>query len=195
MKSRLFNLLLFLTITPVLAPFAIAQQATLPFDLNLGGPFQLVDQSGNMRSQINPNGQMQLVFFGYANCASICPVALPLMGDVVTDLSARDISVTPVMITVDPRRDTVETIGSALQKYHPDFVGLTGSPADLQKVYDLFSIEKKVLFTDPERGDVLAHGSHIYLLDAQGKFLTLLPPVLSPERIVDIVQKYASINS
>lgn len=163
----------------------------LPFDLKLGGPFQLTDQTGKIRTQVNPDGHMQLLFFGYANCASICTAALPLMGDVVDDLAGRGLNVTPVMITVDPKRDTVETIGPALQKHHPDFVGLTGSAMDLQVVYDLFAIAHDIVFTDPALGDVFSHGSHIYLLDPQGKFLTLLPPILSAGRMVDIVQNYA----
>lgn len=166
-----------------------------PFNLNLGGPFQLTDHTGNTRSEADPDGQMQLLFFGYANCQAICSVALPLMANVVDDLILEDLNVTPVMITVDPKRDTVENMGKALQKHHPDFVGLTGSMDDLKTAYDAFSVEHKVVFTDPELGDVFAHGSHIYLLDAQGKFLTLLPPILSTDRIVELVKKYAGLES
>lgn len=167
----------------------------LPFDLNLGGAFTLTDHLGAERTEMNPDQHMQLLFFGYANCAAICTVALPLMGNVVDDLAGRGLNVTPIMITVDPKRDTVETIGADLQKYHPDFVGLTGSLSDLQTAYDLFAIEHKVVFTNPKLGDVFAHGSHIFLLDAKGAFLTLLPPILSADRIVEIVQKYAGAGS
>ena len=78
----------------------------LPFDLDLGGAFTLTDQTGAKRSQADPQGRAQLVFFGYANCQSICSVALPLMADAVTTLADEGIAVTPVMITVDPARDT-----------------------------------------------------------------------------------------
>jgi protein SCO1/2 len=167
-------------------------QPSTPFNLNLGGAFQLTDQTGSTRTETDPNGQMQLLFFGYANCQAICSVALPLMADVVTDLATSDLNVTPVMVTVDPSRDTIDTIGAPLKKHHPDFVGLTGSMEDLQKIYDLYSVENTVVFTDPELGDIFAHGSHIYLLDAKGKFLTLLPPILSAKRISELVKKYAS---
>lgn len=211
MKVRLLSLAISMITTQGLAHGAVVHKntdeaekhvqeqpaisATTPFTLNLGGPFQLTDQDGKPRTEVDPNGHMQLLFFGYANCASICTTALPLMADVVNDLTSKDLPVTPVMITVDPKRDTVDTIGPALKKHHADFVGLTGSAADLQAVYDLYSIDHKVVFTDPELGDVFAHGSHIYLLDAKGEFLTLLPPILSAERIVEIVQKYAGLES
>jgi len=204
MKRHILTLLLCLASAPVLAHGTVVHknnpempqtEPTLPFDLKLGGPFQLTDQNGNQRTEVNPDGHMQLLFFGYANCASICTTALPLMADVVDDLAQQNLPITPVMITVDPKRDTLSTIGPGVEKYHPDFVGLTGNEAALQKVYDLFSIQHKVVFNDPELGDVFAHGSHIYLLDAKGKFLTLLPPILSTERIEAIVMKYASSGS
>lgn len=210
MKLGIVGILLSLAATPVLAHGTVvhksntdaqkhlvevpSDQPSTPFNLNLGGAFQLTDQTGMPRTEADPNGQMQLLFFGYANCQAICSVALPLMADVVTDLATSDLAVTPVMVTVDPTRDTVETIGAPLKKHHPDFVGLTGSSDDLQKVYDLYSVENKVVFTDPELGDIFAHGSHIYLLDAKGKFLTLLPPILSADRIAELVKKYAKLD-
>ena len=161
-----------------------------PFDLDLGGTFELTDQTGATRSQADPAGRPQLLFFGYANCPSICSVALPLMGEVTDLLDAGGLAVTPLMITIDPERDTPATIGAPLALHHRRFVGLTGSDDQLQTVYDLFSVERKMVFEDPERGPIYAHGSHIYLLDAEGEFLTLLPPILGAEHMAGIVRGY-----
>lgn len=163
----------------------------LPLPFNLGGPFTLTDHTGAMRTAADPDGNFQLLFFGYANCEAICSVALPIMADVTDRLRADGHNVTPVMITVDPKRDTVENIGAPLQEIHPDFVGLTGSEAELAPVYDLFAVEKSVVFEEPDGSEVFAHGSHIYLLDGDGKVLTLLPPILSVERITEITAAYS----
>lgn len=171
----------------------LAAPAALPFDL--GGAFELIDHTGTPRTEADPDGQLQLLFFGYANCPSICAVAMPLMGQVADRLAKQDIAVRPVMITVDPARDTVDNMGPALKKLHPDFVGLTGDAAALDHVYGLFSVESKKVFDDPEYGAVYAHGSHIYLLDGQGKVLTLIPPILSSERVADIVANYVTPRS
>ncbi len=172
---------------------ALTAPTALPFDL--GGSFTLIDHTGAARSQTDPEGRYQLLFFGYANCPSICAVAMPLMGQVTDALAAEQIAVRPVMVTVDPTRDTVENMGPALQKLHTDFVGLTGSDDQLQHIYDLFRVESEVVFEDPEYGPVYAHGSHIYLLDGAGEVLTLLPPILSPERVAQIVKNYAKVGS
>ncbi|WP_102110064.1 SCO family protein [Oceaniglobus roseus] len=176
--------LLFLALS---APLAQAAGA-LPFDV--GGPFRLTDQRGETRSEADPEGHAQLLFFGYANCRQICSAALPLMAEVVDELSAEGIAVTPVMITVDPARDTVDSIGAPLARIHPGFVGLTGSEAALQVAYDAFSVERAQIFDDPEYGPVFSHGSFIYLLDPDGAVLSLLPPVLAPEQAAEIVRSH-----
>ena len=96
----------------------------------------------------------------------------------------------PVMITVDPKRDTVDRIGPALEQYHPEFIGLTGADDALQVAYDAFSVEHEVLFTDPAGGEVFAHGSFVYLLDGDGTVLTLVPPVMDVDGAVKIIAPY-----
>lgn len=172
---------------------ALADQSPLPF--NLGGAFELTDQTGATRTQVDPDGHPQLVFFGYANCREVCSAALPMMAQVADAVAEQGIVVTPVMITVDPARDTVKTLGPALAKHHMDFIGLTGTSEQLQVAYDAFQIETEEVFTDPEYGPVYAHGSFLYLLDARGKLLTLVPPVISPEAAAGIVAKYTQGQS
>ena len=58
--------------------------------------------------------------------------------------------------------------------------------------YKAFSVEKSLVYVHPEEGPVYAHGSFIYLLDADGNFKTLLPPILSPERIAGVAGEYIS---
>lgn len=164
----------------------------LPFDL--GGDFSLTDQWGDARTQADPDGKLQLVFFGYANCDAICTMALPQMGLIQETLLARGTDVSIVMVTIDGARDTVESMADPLADIHPNLIGLTGSEAELQTVYDLFQIDLEHLFDDPEYGAIYAHTSNYYLLDGDGAFLTVLPPILGPERYADILEGYAGAS-
>lgn len=165
-------------------------QATGPLPFDLGGAFDLVDQHGAPRNQVDPDGRAQLLFFGYVNCPSICTAALPMMAD-ATDLLARQgLTVRPVMITVAPEQDKVTTMVAPLARLHPEFIGLTGSKTALAQAYKAFSVEHEQAFFDPEFGPVYTHGTFVYLLDAQGQVLTLFPPVLTPERVASIVAGY-----
>ncbi len=181
--------LISLILASVIGASALAES---PMPFAVGGPYTLTDQYGRYRTEKSPDGSAQLLFFGYANCPNICSATLPTMANTVRALEENGISVTPIMITISPEQDSVETIGPPLTELHPKFVGLTGEPGDLQIAYDAFSVEFEPLFQDPEYGWIYAHGSFIYLLDSNGEVLTLFPPTLSVEQATGLVSRYLS---
>lgn len=172
------------------------QEETSPDTLNFpqvkGGDYDLVDHFGNRRTSIDPDGKYQLIFFGYANCKAICSVALPSMAAAVSALDEENIDVTPLLITVDPERDTVDTMGPALAQHHPKMVGLTGTEKELSVAYKAFNVEKSLVYEHPEEGPIYAHGSFIYLVGPDGEFKTLMPPILGVDRIVELTRSYVS---
>ena len=157
-----------------------------------GGDFKLLDQFGRERTSASPEGQYQLLFFGYANCKAICSVALPSMSAAIDILDDKNLAVTPLLVTVDPERDTVDNMAKPLKALHPRMVGLTGSEAALQAAYDAFQVQKSLVYEHPEEGPIYAHGSFIYLLGPDGDFKTLMPPILAPERIAELTLEYIS---
>lgn len=158
----------------------------------VGGEYHLIDHFGNERSSQDPAGHYQMIFFGYASCKAICSVALPRMAEAVDILAEKGIAVTPLLITVDPERDTVAAMRDALRELHPRLIGLTGSEEALEAAYKAFSVEKKQLYIHPDEGPIYAHGTFIYLTAPDGAFKTLMPPVLGADRIAEIVASYAA---
>lgn len=171
-------------------PAALAD--ALPFPSKIGGDFDLIDQSGRKRDLASFSGKPLAIFFGYAKCEAICSVAIPRMAEMVDKLEARNLDVQPVLITVDPKRDTPAAMREALPKYHERLVGLTGTRAQINAAQKVFQVESKVVYVDPDGGEIFAHGSYIYLMGRDGKFLTLFPPILGPERMATIAEKYLS---
>ncbi|MEM6588272.1 MAG: SCO family protein [Pseudomonadota bacterium] len=175
--------------TPAAKPLDLSGAVTaLPWDV--GGPFSLIDHTGQPRNQTDPDGHHQLLFFGYAACPGICSAALPLMADAVDALAEDGFEISPLLLTIDPKLDTLENMGPALADLSPAFIGLTGEPEALNAAYSAYRISIEQLFVDPEYGPIYSHGSHIYLLDPQGEVLTLLPPVLPVDQVVAIVKRY-----
>ncbi len=190
MRAMLFTLALLAPGLAVAGQGEGGQGVALPLDL--GGPFTLTDQTGHARSEADPDGRHQLVFFGYVNCVSICTLAIPAMAEVATILDGEGIAVTPIVITVDPGRDTPEAMAEALPRYHPRMVGLTGSEEALAAVRDSFGVTREHLFDDPVEGAIFSHGSNIYVLGPDGGFLTVLPPVIPPAAAARIVAGFAA---
>ena len=165
----------------------------LPFPTQIGGNFDLIDQTGTRRQLKDFAGKPIAIFFGYAKCEAICSVAIPRMAEMVDKLEAKNIDVQPVLITVDPKRDTPAAMREALPKYHKRLVGLTGTRKQIDKAQKAFQVESKVVYVDPDGGEIFAHGSYIYLMGTDGRFLTLFPPILGPERMAEIAEKYLKV--
>lgn len=172
----------------------ISEEIT-PFPFQIGGEYELTNQFGQKYTQKDPNGNPQILFFGYVNCPSICGVAMPTMAKTTDILSGVGIEVTPVMITVDPKRDTTKTMKTKLGEIHPKFIGLTGTKNELNKTYKQFAIYPKLSFVDNENGEIFVHGQNIFVLSPNGDVQSILPPNTSVEHLAKIIQKYnAEIN-
>ncbi|MEO0912488.1 MAG: SCO family protein [Pseudomonadota bacterium] len=163
--------------------------AQSPFFLDITPRFALTDQFGDARTEADYQGKPMLIFFGYTKCESICTVALPAMADALDLLGEEAENLTPILITIDPKNDTPEQLKTALPDWHDDLIGLTGSEEALEAARDVFQIQREVLFETPYGDPVYAHGSFIYLTDKAGKVQSVLPPILGPERLAEIIRK------
>ena len=161
------------------ARLATTTPGSLPFE-HIGGPFTLTDHHGQQRTDADFHGAFLLVFFGYANCKSICPVVLQRMTAALDALGAGSSRVQPVLITVDPENG------------YPLLLGLTGTAAQVQKTMQAFQVESTQVSQAGDGSPVYAHGSFIYLMRPDGKFATLIPPVLGVDQMADILRRYVN---
>lgn len=162
----------------------------LPFPLHITPRFSLIDQTGRAVTQADFAGHPMAVFFGYANCESICSVALPRLAAALDILGPEGAEIVPILITVDPARDTPRALARRLPDYSPRLIGLTGGAAALAEARAAFQVEVSQVSATLEGAPVYAHGSFIYLIDRDGTVKSLLPPILSPQRIADLMRKY-----
>lgn len=88
---------------------------------HIGGNFSLVDHYGRPITSANLFGTYTLVYFGFTYCPDICPIELSKMKKVIDalDESVGEI-VQPVLITVDPWRDSVEQMATYVKGKKPN---------------------------------------------------------------------------
>lgn len=145
----------------------------------IGGPFTLTDQNGKSVKDTDFAGQYRMVYFGYTYCPDICPIdAQKLMRGLAqfekAD-AARGAKIQPLFITVDPERDTAETLKSFVERYHPRLIGLTGSKEQIAEVAKSYAVTyHKQAGSAPDRY-LVAHSQLAFLMDPDGKPLALLP--------------------
>jgi protein SCO1/2 len=169
---------------------AAATPQAAPAPLDIGGPFALIDHEGRAVTDRDFRNRFMLVFFGYANCSSVCPIGLRHMTEALDLLGETGGAVAPLLITVDPERDTLATLAPALVRIHPRLIGLTGTPERLAAARRAYKVGAKITGTDLTGGALFEHGSFIYLLGPDGAFLTLFPPVMPPAALAAAIARY-----
>ena len=169
---------------------AEGEGSEVPFPIEITPRFRLIDQMGRSVTEADFAGRPMVVFFGYANCDSICPVALPRVGAALDMLGDHAKEIAPIMITVDPARDTAEALAKKLPEHHPRLIGLTGDEAALAAARAAFQVEVKQVAETADGAPIFAHGSFVYLVGRDGRVRSVLPPVLGPERVAELIRKH-----
>lgn len=132
----------------------------------IGGSFTLVDENGATVTDADVLGKPSLVYFGYTFCPDICPVDTVRNAEAADILEERGYEVTPVFISVDPRRDTPEVLKDWTDNIHPRMIGLTGSPEQIKAVAQSF----KTLYSVPQ-----AAADEMYTVDHMTMTYLMLP--------------------
>src|SRR5450631_132139 len=100
----------------------------------IGGPFRLIDQNGQPFSDQDLKGKTFLVFFGFTHCPDVCPTTLFEISEIMRDLGPAADRTAALFISVDPERDTPESMKGYLASFDPHVRGLTGDAAALTAV-------------------------------------------------------------
>ena len=150
----------------------------------VGGPFQLVDQTGKPVTEAVLKGKWSVVFFGFTYCPDVCPSTLQAMGLAQERLGAKARDVQFVFVSVDPERDTPAQMATYLDNdvFPKGALGLTGTPAQAAaaaKAYRVF-YEKQGAGADY----LINHSTPSYLMNPQGRFDRVLPFGIGPDEIV-----------
>jgi cytochrome oxidase Cu insertion factor (SCO1/SenC/PrrC family) len=138
----------------------------------IGGPFTMVNQKGETVTDKTYAGQYTLIFFGYTFCPDECPTELQVISAALNEMGPDADKITPILVTVDPERDTPAVLASYVANFHPRLQGLTGTSeqvAKIAKAYHLFYT--KVPDPKDSQNYSMDHASIIYLMGPDGKFL------------------------
>ncbi len=133
--------------------------------------FSLIDHNGQRVTQNDFAGRWQFVFFGFTYCPDVCPTTLAAMGQVIDELGDAAAKVAVLFITVDPKRDTPDVLKEYFTAIHPNLLGLTGTPGEVEKAARSFRIYySKVEKEDAPDGYFMNHSGFICLMTPAGKY-------------------------
>jgi protein SCO1 len=130
-----------------------------------GGPFKMSDQ----------HGKVVLLYFGYVNCPDECPLTMAHLKLALESLGDRAQDVQVIMVSTDPVRDTPQALKDFMEHFNPSFLGLTGTPGELQKVWKDYGV------TVEAGGET--HSTFLYVIDPAGNVRETFLPDAEPKDI------------
>ncbi len=177
---------LFAVVGPAAADDAVTE--TPP----LGGRYILSAHDGRTVTDETFRGKHLVVFFGYTSCPDICPTTLQTLAIALDQLGPLAAKVQPLFISLDPERDTRETIAAYVASFHPSIVGLTGGREMIERVARGFRVKFERV-PGSRLGDyTIDHTASLFHMGPDGRYLGRYTQAMSPEDIASDLRRALS---
>jgi protein SCO1 len=165
---RLALLLLSLFILVVACQRAPEFNGTLNPDPQPAPAFTLSGGDGNPVSLASFEGQVVLLYFGYTFCPDVCPATMSELRRVQEAVGDDGMQV--VMVSVDPARDTPELAHAYASSFHPDFIGLSGTPEAIAAAAEGWGIFYEAGEPDANGNYPVDHTARVFVVDKAGRY-------------------------
>ncbi|MBL4812594.1 MAG: SCO family protein [Rhodobacteraceae bacterium] len=162
---------------------------------DIGGPFSLIDETGQPVTDVDVITAPSIIYFGYTNCPDVCPVDTMRNAIAVEILDERGITVNPIFITIDPARDTVDVVARFTDNFHDRMLGLTGSEEQVKAAADAY----RVYFNRHDDEDtefyIVDHSAFSYIVLPETGFADFVRREITPEQLAEQLACYAQATA
>ena len=172
--------LIALALIGIVALWVVAQERSRPVatagpvKASFGGPFTLVGADGKPFSSRALAGKPYAIYFGFTRCGDVCPTTLSRLVRLRNQVGG-DKAFRIVFVTIDPAHDGPKEVGQYAQLFNAPIIGLTGSPAQIDKVKKQYGIFAQAVPNAP-MGQQMEHTATVLLFDPAGKFRGTITP-------------------
>lgn len=126
------------------------------------------------------------VFFGYTYCPDICAPTAALMRQAGASLVQQgwaEADMQMLMVSVDPARDTEQSMAGFLSRVHPSMLGLLPDPPVLQALAAIFQVGYSEL-----KSGLIDHTGRIMLIDPSGAYRGYFRTPTTADAVVGVSQ-------
>ncbi|SEL59169.1 protein SCO1/2 [Nitrosovibrio tenuis] len=134
-----------------------------------GKELKLVGHDGVTRTLADFKGKAIVLFFGYTHCPDVCPATMGEIASAVQKLGKDAARVQVLFVTIDPERDTPETLKQYLSAFDPAFLGLHGDAGATKIIADEFKIVYQKHAGNSSDHDTMDHSAGVYIFDTKGQ--------------------------
>ncbi|MBB3930446.1 protein SCO1/2 [Kaistia hirudinis] len=139
----------------------------------IGGPIDLAKAGGGRFTTPDIGGKPYAIFFGFTRCPNVCPTTLSDLTLDMDELGPLADRFKVLFVSVDPDRDTPESMHDYLSAFDPRIVGLSGTTAEIAAIAKDYRVYYRKVPT--EGGDyTMDHTASVYLMNAKGQLVGTL---------------------
>ena len=140
----------------------------------IGGPFTLVDDTGAPVTEKTIAGKPSVMYFGYTFCPDVCPTTLLDLSRWIKKLGPDADRLNYVFVTIDPERDTMQSMHAYLSSFDKRIRGYTGALAEIARIAKEYRVYYQKVPTE-DGGYTMDHTAVLYLIGPDGKLVTVIP--------------------
>jgi protein SCO1/2 len=139
--------------------------------------FELIDHHQQRFDRDRFRGDWTLVMVGFTHCPDICPTGLTQLSILQQRLAEREAELGVVFVSVDPGRDTPETLAEYVGFFGQDLLGATGHRDQLRRLGDSLDFAW-VRVPMGEGRYTVDHSGALALIDPHARLVAyFLPPL------------------
>ncbi len=155
-----------------------------------GGPIAMPSTQGDFSLTQLGDDEIAIISFGYTYCPDVCPMNQAVKRQALAQLSdAQRERVVPVMITVDPERDTLDRMSEYMQFFGSEFIGLVGSQEQLTDVAERYGvIWRRVEAPESAMAYTIDHSASLFLVNREGEILQRVLYSPTPHGLVSALE-------
>lgn len=113
----------------------------------------------------------KLVFFGFTECAAVCPTTLVKLRSVLDTIEPRHRTLAPLFVSLDPEHDQPVVLKNYVQAFDGRIIGVTG---DRQRIDRFAETLGAIVVRHPDASGPFAldHSARLYLLGPDNRLLS-----------------------
>lgn len=155
----------------------------------VGPDFALSDGAGRPLTPAALAGRPYLMALGFTHCPDVCPDTLQRLSQAMAEAGDTADAVRVLFVSVDPERDSPSLLRDYVQSFDPRIVPVTGTPAQLARLYRSLDITVRKVAT--ATGYSLDHPLQVYMVDAAGAPAGIVRYVDTPAQVAAKMRKLA----
>jgi protein SCO1 len=145
--------------------------------------FSLTDESGQPYTNDALQQRWTLLFPGFTYCPDICPATLAQLKAVKAGLGDRADRLQVLLFSIDPERDTPQTLARYVHHFDPSFKGATTGEPALREMAQALGVAYIKVPGETEDSYTMDHSAALVLINPRGEIAGYFTPPFRTEAL------------